>query len=174
MTGTESSTRTESKDWTMGFRFEDLAVEFRWREHSYGGEYLGYQGELVGVGGSPVPNTMLKIALLDAAAKIRRAQITGHWDLDVLNEPGVLKEVILELFDRSQTGEYLGNKSGNERFTVQDLAAILELDEEDIYPSLRQLAVEGKLSLQGRLLRTYDPNAEIPTGTGVSPRGMRR
>lgn len=174
MTNPDSSARPESKDWTMGLMLDGLAVEFRWREHSYGGEYLGYQGELVGVGGSPVPNTMLKIAILDAAASLRRAQITDDWDLDVLNEPGVLKEVILELFDRSQTGEYLGNRSGNERFTVQDLAAILELEEEHIYPSLRQLAVEGKLSLQGKLLRTYDPDAEIPTGTGVSPRGMRR
>lgn len=158
----------------MGFMLDDLAVEFRWRERSYGGEYLGYQGELVGVGGSPVPHSMLKIAIIEAAANIRRAQITENWDLDVLNEPGVLKEVILELFDRSQTGEYLGNWSDNERFTVQDLVAILELDEEHIYPSLRQLAVEGKLSLQGKLLKTYDPEAELPTGTGVSPRGMRR
>lgn len=163
-------------DWTMGISLKGLDAEFRWRERSYGGEYLGYEASVVNPSGEEISylSPWRRESILSAASALRRAEIQDEWDFSALADPEVFESIVLELFERSQDGEYLGNGSGTELLFVQDLAGIFELDEEHILATLRKLAVAKKLSLEGMVLRPYDPEHELPSQNQWSKRGMRR
>lgn len=165
-----------SYDWTMGIRLKNFDAEFRWRERSYGGEYLGYEASVVSPTGEDIGHMLpewKKDAIFRAASTLRRAELQDEWDLDMI-EDDELKPIILQFFERSLTGEYLGNMAGNEFFLLQDLAGILGMDEEFVTAKLRELAIEKKLSLTGNVLRPYDPEYELPRRNQWSKRGMRR
>lgn len=165
-----------SYDWTMGIRLKNFDGEFRWRERSYGGEYLGYEASVVSPTGEDISSMLpewKKEAIFRAASTVRRAELQDEWDLDMI-EDEELKPIILQLFERSLTGEYLGNMAANEFFFVQDVAGILGLDEERILNAVDELAGAGKLNRQGMLLWPYDPSYEPLRPKEWSERGMRR
>ena len=67
-----------SYDWTMGIRRKNFDAEFRWRERSYGGEYLGYEASVVSPTGEDISSMLpewKKEAIFRAASTLRRAEL---------------------------------------------------------------------------------------------------
>lgn len=65
-------------------------------------------------------------------------------------------EKILELFERNQSGDYLGQSSNNDLFYVQDAAKILDLSMKQVLSIVDQLVNDGKLGLNGMILVPHE------------------
>jgi len=155
-----------SYDWTLGLSFQGYALEFRWRElYSSQGKSMGHYGFLQAAG-SPDSSEgdeysfsreegWLRDALRKAASTLRRSEIrkdipTTGFEWVASDEPK--KAMILELFHRSEQGEYLGQISHNQNLYVQDLAAILDLGFVRTRDLVDELVAEGKIGLDGMIL----------------------
>lgn len=151
-------------DWTMGLSYGDLQVEYRWRDYIYEGKSVGYYGSLVDLAtGEGLLNSSaeewLVSALKTAAASFRRVEIRSSLDTNSIEfavNKDHRKRVALELFERSQRGEFLGQASHNELFYVQDLAAILDQPMSTTLELVHELVGEGKLGLNGMILIPFE------------------
>jgi len=153
-------------DWTLGLNFQGHALEFRWRElYSSQGKSMGHYGFLQATDEPDSQDTpsysfdrdeqWLKDALLATASTLRRREIrkdipTTGFEWVASDEPK--KAMILELFHRSEQGEYLGQLSSNQNLYVQDLAAILDLAFGHTRDLVDELVAEGKVGLDGMIL----------------------
>lgn len=153
-------------DWTLRLSFGGHDLEFRWRElHSSQGKPMGHYGFLQAAESPDDQDTpsysfsrdeqWLKDGLIAAASSLRRREVrkdidTNGFEWHSSEEPK--KEKILELFHRSEQGEYLGQFSSNQNLYVQDLAAILDLGFARTRDLVDELVAEGKLGLDGMIL----------------------
>lgn len=153
-------------DWTMGLSFGELQVEFRWRELSYDGRTIGHWGKIV----DPATGEEIRFeqgkdwqeqAIRNAVAAFRIEELRQELGLDnsisFMTDEEVRKATVLDLFERSERGEYLGQLSNQQLFYVQNLAAILEMDMRQARDLVDGLCAEGKLGLNGMILI---PNAQ--------------
>lgn len=153
----------ENYNWTMGLSFGGLQAEYRWREYIYDdGKSLGYWGYLVDPesdGRDELPfdaaDSWLKDGLLDAAVALRRAQLRIELDLKglpFLTDRDARKSKIMEIFHRSQQGEFMGQRSINSTLYVQDIAGLFEQSMAQVLPFVEELVSEGRLGLTGMIL----------------------
>lgn len=154
-------------DWTMELSFDGLHVEFRWRELSYEGRSIGHWGRIfdVATGDELYFNRSderwRELAIQKAAATLRIAQLRRELKLDqslpFRIDREFRKSLILELFERSQRGEYLGQLTGQQLLYVQEVAEIFGTAMGDMLDHIDELSAEGKIGLNGMILI---PNGE--------------
>lgn len=149
-------------DWTMELSFDGLQIEFRWRELSYDGRSIGHWGKILDVTtGEELPfnrsdERWRELAIQKAAATLRIAQIRKELNLDqslpFRTDREFRKSLIIELFERSQRGEYLGQLTGQQIFYVQEVAEIFGTEMRNILELIDELSAEGKIGLNGMIL----------------------
>lgn len=154
-------------DWTLGLSFEGLQVEFRWRELSYQGRSMGHWGRIFDAAtGEELyfnrsDERWRELAIQRTAATLRIAQLREELKLDqslpFRTDPEFRKSLILELFERSQRGEYLGQLTGQQLFYVQEVAEIFGTTMLD---HIDELSAEGKIGLNGMILIPHEDQEE--------------
>lgn len=157
-------------DWTLGLSFEGFQVEFRWRELSYQGRSMGHWGRIfdAATGDELYFNRSderwRELAIQRTAATLRIAQLREELKLDqslpFRIDPEFRKSLILELFERSQRGEYLGQLTGQQLFYVQELAEIFGTTMRDMLDHIDELDSEGKIGLNGMILIPHEDQEE--------------
>lgn len=165
MTKSEIIVLRGPNDWTMGLSFDGLQVEFRWRELSYDGRSIDHWGKLV----DPETGESIRFeqgkdwqeqAIRNAVAAFRVAQLREELQLansiPFMTDEEVRKSTVLDLFERSERGEYLGQLSTHQFFYVQNLAAILDMDMHRALEIVDRLVAEGKLGLNGMILIPHE------------------
>jgi len=155
----------ENYDWSLGLRFGELAVSFSWREYlTPKGDSQGYWGFVLSAEDSESSTEeqrfspkeyWLKDAVIEAASNFRRAELRREIPTNTLEwvtSSELKKAKILELFERAEAGEYLGQRSGNRNLYVQDLAGIFDADFGHIRDLVDELVEEGRIGLSGMIL----------------------
>jgi len=156
----------ENYDWTLSIRYGENPLEFRWREH-YGshGQPMGHYGFIYEAHTPDEPSTReysfeaesewLNSAIRKAASSFRRTELQQEIDrngFEWIQSEELKKAKILELFERSEAGEYLGQSTSNQNIYVQDIAAILDLGFGHTRDLVDELVAQGKVGLSGMIL----------------------
>lgn len=142
----------DSKEWSTPVTGSDSHVSYRWYEHFYEGRSFGYYGKLVDtVTGEELHELepQVKAGLLARAADFKRKQLRETL-------PSDKAQALLELYERSLTGEYVGQGSHNVLLYVQDVAAIFGEPLEDTLELVDKLIEEGKIGLNGMILISHE------------------
>jgi len=95
-----------------------------------------------------------------AAATYRAGQIHAEFKkLPKYYETEVIKNFIVDLYQRSVEGEYLGQLV-DELLYVDTVVHILELNQQKVYELVRELVEEERLGTNGSILTSYEKLAE--------------
>lgn len=95
-----------------------------------------------------------------AASAYRTGQV--HAELKQRPEyykPEAVKDFIVELYERSVNGEYLGQLM-DELLYVDTVVQILEANAQHVYEMIRELIEEKRLGINGAILTSYEELAE--------------
>jgi hypothetical protein len=139
-------------DWSTPVTGTDSHLEYRWSEYFHEDRSLGYYGTIVdSITGEEVEglSSELERKLSNRAAQKRRQEIR----LTLTEDKA---EAILELFNRSREGEYLGQAANNDLLYVQDVAAIFDEPMGDTLSTVAELIEEGKIGLNGMIFTTNE------------------
>lgn len=169
--------------WSLLLSQNGWSVEYRWSEQFYQGNPVEYLAELYdGVTGEHFlirsgEDDALAARVISAATTFRRSELRseltgtiGFWS--DLAESGGIQDAVEKLFDRSMTGEFLGQRSGNSYLFVQDIAEILGLDRSIVLEAAEALERQKKLNLEGMVLIEFeepDEDDEADEDDGSNP-----
>lgn len=140
--------------WTFTVIYQDKTVNVVWEEKFHKGNSMGYWLDVIdpttGDSFQGYTDDFSEKSVRQAAIAFRVGQIKLKTDMRIpTNE--ALKEAILELFERSENGEYLGQYI-HSSFYVQDVARILDYPMSMVVEMVDELVAEGKLGLTGMIL----------------------
>lgn len=153
--------------WEMYVEQGSLKVKLTWEQRVYNtahvkdfvSEYMLHVEDAVT--GEPIGYDV-RSGFVKLASAYRRDQVEIVHKMNVLGSDDI-KAAVMELFVRSQDGEYLGQATGNENLYVQDVAALLDLDMQFIMPFVDELVEEARVGLYGLILvpnEKYEENFE--------------
>lgn len=142
----------DNKEWSTPVTGSDSHISYRWREYFYEERSLGYYGELVDtVTGEELHELdhQVRAKLLARAAQLRRKQLRETL-------PSNKAQALLELYERSLTGEYMGQGSHNSLLYVQDVAAIFDEPLGDTLEVMAKLIEDRRIGLNGMILTSHE------------------
>lgn len=146
-------------DWQAELTFAGVTGKFRWQEFFFKGESLGYLGFLMDndleaqLKDRSEVKDWLPEALMDAFRALRIAELHAETDWGQQLPPSERRlQQVMEIFERSQEGEYLGQRANSSMLTVEDLEPLLRLSSHEATEIVNLLVLEEKLGLNGTVL----------------------
>lgn len=154
----------ESYEWTLPIALGDVSVEYRWGEHLSDRGIRGYFGRLIdtetGEKFNDEQRPWLQSVILEAVNSFRHAELRDSMEIfdSFYPDREAQKSLIIELFERSQRGEFIGQSASLAIANVymQDIATILRLTEREALELIDELVAESKLGLSGMILVTHE------------------
>jgi len=147
---------------------EGLKIRYSWKEFFYeDGDSMGYWGVLFDAeSGEELNLDYAEAGKFNAAASaFRVSEIQSKINLNSveMSKKDARKNKILEFFEDSQKGKYLGQKSNNATFYVQDAAELLRISLKSAIDYVNELIKEEKIGLNGLILIPYEDYAREKT-----------
>lgn len=146
---------TEKTDhrWSMSLGFDSIAVEFLWSKGSNPHRDPFYEVSLLdsdtGKDASLTIDEKLLSHLRTTACYFRAEQLRAEFLYLDAEGTDALKAAIVELLERSESGEFLGQTFDNRGLSIRLISEIFEVRLKPLYRLLRELVAEDKLSLGG-------------------------
>lgn len=153
-------------DWSMRMSFDGVNYEYSWQESFYKDKSMGYYGIITNIDtGENLHGSSqewIEQAISHAASVFRQTQLRNEKtetrrSLSLAHD---VSEKILKFYERSTTGEYLGQRSNNELFYVQDVASLLDMPMQYVLKTIDEMIKTGKIGLNGMILIPYEQYAE--------------
>lgn len=157
----------EDLSWSLVVSDKNHSVEYLWEEQFYTDpntqetRSVGFWNWFVTPGtkerykgfDDSFSEKMARAAVLG----FRRAQLRAEFKE---GEDGLQRfnteEVILDLFARSEKGEFVGQSGNNSLLYVQDIAKVIGVDYRSLLDEVDRLVEEGKVGLYGMILITAE------------------
>lgn len=152
-------------EWSLDIgSHEGLKLRYSWKEFFYKeGDSMGYWGVLFDAeSGEEVNLDYAEAGKFKAAASaFRISEIQSEINLNSveMSKADARKNKILEFFEDSRKGKYLGQKSHNSMFYVQDAAELLKISLKSAIGYVNELIQEEKLGLNGLIIVSYEDYA---------------
>ncbi len=150
----------DDHSWKLELSYGDHRVEFAWEESfTRDDRSAGYYAKVRSRDSQkalPYDLEWLERAAREAAISFRRVELRRElgYSVDSLDRARKL-ELIVELFERAERGEYMGQYL-NQNLYVEDLAALLELPSRIAFELVQELVDEYRIGLAGHVLITHD------------------
>lgn len=150
----ESAPRTEiertNHHWSAVISSGGRSAQYSWDRWLRGGQLSSrYSGRIEPVEGfaEHVQDGSPELSAFEGAAEtLRRRELSLEFDSTaLLDDHRLLRRTVLELFERAYSGEFLGQSSGNELLSVEEVAEILWINQQLILSHIRSLVAAGKL-----------------------------
>ena len=148
---------TNEHNWEFTITTPEGTYTFTWKEYrNRNNQSLGYMGTVTTPDNQPVPHH-ITAAVKTAAATYRQHTLTnlpaepyGGYDQ---------KETFLNLFNRAQQGEYVGQE--NNGLYIQNVCTLLAINPWDIGTDIvNELIAEKQIGVYGMILIPYEQYAE--------------
>lgn len=148
--------------WSFLVSFNGRTAEVVWKEHFFEDKSMGYWLNVVHPGSE---NSFTDYDALFTEKGVREAAVAFRVNqLQVALDPFSvttenLKETIVNLFQRSRQGEYLGQYS-NSNLYIQDVARILDYPVNMVHDLVDELIKEKRIGVTGAILIPFEAYEE--------------
>lgn len=155
-------------NWNMRLGIGDLNAEYRWREFLHNDKSLGYQGEVIDLDtGMKIydssSNDWIVQSICSASSSFRKTELNKQYENIISSShssPELLDDLIIDLYEQSTQGVYLGQISNNQLFYVQDLSQLLNFPNGFTLRKIDALIRDKRIGLNGMILISYEQYAE--------------
>lgn len=142
--------------WKLTITHNEATYTFSWQKETYGDNSV-WLPRVTAADGSKVSEDMNNL-IRSTAGAYRRAQLIHEKKaknvFDILNESRV-KEDIMDLIERAEDGEYVGQYNYGMLY-VQEAAAALDISEMYAHENVAKLIEEKRVGLSGNIFIPYE------------------
>lgn len=136
--------------WSAVISSGGRSVQYSWDRQFSGGKlhggYSAHSYPIEGFGEDVLDGAAELVPFEGAAQTLRRQELSLEFDsAALLDDARLLRQTVLEVFQRAYSGEFLGQSGSTELLSVEEVAEILWINPQLILQACRDLVADGKL-----------------------------
>jgi len=135
--------------WSAVISSQGRKAQYSWSQVRESGPHNRYSGRIEALEGFDEGTDSGSVELIPfegAAQSLRRRELSLEVDsAGLLDDHRLLRQAVLELFERAYRGEFLGQSGSADLLSVEEVAEILWINPQLILAHIRSLVVAGKL-----------------------------